>query len=300
MDRKTSANRLFLLISILATLFVLLEMTLQAFGKTTCPNEGCKIVGQSVRFGESSIFIAGAVAFGLIAFLSYLESRSDRPLINRLINLILIVSLAGEGFFVGYQTFAIHTFCVFCLIIFGLFFLLASLRWMAGENEMAAGFAAFAVVFSLHYLLLPAAAPVKPLPVDRLVLFYSKDCKHCEEIIREFDEQKISAARVVASEYAGYLKNLGIETVPTLLVNDPTQKVVLTGEETIRAYFRACAAPAAKSKNPTQSKKSVSHNAKPSAPAGSVDIFNSGSNLLITPPAATDDPGVCKQDAACK
>jgi hypothetical protein len=72
-------------------------------------------------------------------------------------------------------------------------------------------------------------------------LFYSKDCKHCSEIMKDLEEKKVTVTHLTVAEYAGFLKNMGIEHVPTLMVNDPYQKIFLTGKDAIRQYLSACA-----------------------------------------------------------
>lgn len=301
LNREKTSNNLFLLLSSLAFLFVLLEIALQSFGKTICPNDGCKIVGRQVRFGEISILIMGAAEFLLLAVLSFAARKESRSPIGRLIDLILIVSLACEGFFMGYLAFGIHTLCLFCVIIFGIIVTLSIIRWAGGARDMLVGFAALIAVFSMQYLVLPAAAPVEALPQGRLVLFFSKECKHCEEIMKELEEKKIAFAHAPVSGYASHLKSLGIEGVPTLLVNDPNQKLLLTGTEAIRKYFDACAkmekkTSGAKPPSASLSVKPESSNRGTSVP---IDIF-SQQNLLTVPSSTSEDPGLCKQDEACK
>ena len=44
---------------------------------------------------------------------------------------------------------------------------------------------------------------------ERLILFYSKDCKHCAEVIRELDEKKITVAHVPVNEYVVFPEKHG-------------------------------------------------------------------------------------------
>lgn len=299
-DRKQISNTLFLAVSILATTFVTTELVMHFFGKSICLTEGCKTTAQYARFGDVSILLIGLGTFFSIAALTLLNRNAQKAGIERLINLILIVALAGEGFFMGFLAFGIHTLCVFCVIIFGFMATLAALRALSGERDVLAGFAALATVFLMQYLILPAGVTVKLPASDRLVLFYSKDCRHCSEIIEELDEKKIPVAHLQVSEYGAFLKNVGIDFIPTLMVNDPNQKVFLTGKEMIRRYLLSCTEakkPAEKTEQKKQAKKAVVAPARDAAVT--IDIFNPP-GLLTTPSQSAADEGLCKEEEVCK
>jgi len=301
-ERKQRYNKAFFSVSALATLLVVAEIVMQSFGKSICPTEGCKVVAEHVRFGDISILLIGLATFSFLALFSGLGVYANRPGLERYINPLLIISLASEGFFTGYQAFSIHTPCLFCLIIFGIIVVLALLRLAAGEKDMLTGFAAFAAVFSMLYLVLPASGTVD-LPKDaRLVLFYSKDCKHCSEIIQDLEEKKIAVTHLAVAEYAGFLKNMGIEHVPTLMVNDPFQKIFLTGKDAIRRYLDACAE-SGKTQGNAAPKTPLPQRGKAAPPARdtgvTIDIFGSP-DLLSAPGQTATDAGICKEEEICK
>ncbi len=298
--QKQAYSTVFLIVSSLASLFVLTEIVMNSFGKSICVTEGCKMTAQSARFGDISIYFMGLATFLLLAGLSFLSRSGRKPGIERVINLILVVALAGEGFFMGYLAFRIHTLCVFCVTIFGFMVILGTLRLLSGEKDLIAGFATLAVVFIVQYLVLPAGIPVHLPPHERLILFYSKDCKHCAEVIRELDEKKITVAHVPVNEYVMLLKNMGIENVPTLMVNDPYQKIFLTGKEAIDRYLLACTASTA-SGNRARQKARVRQKTAPvsSGSGAAVDIFNQPGFLSAPTPSAADN-GMCKEDEICK
>jgi hypothetical protein len=292
-------NKIFFAVSALATLLVLTEIAMHFFGKSICPTEGCKVVAEHVRYGDLSILLIGLATFSLLALFSGLGLYANRPGLERYINPVLIISLACEGFFTGYQAFSIHTPCLLCLIIFGVIVILGFLRLASGEKEMVTGFAAFAAVFSMLYLVLPAGGTVD-LPKDaRLILFYSKDCKHCSEIMEDLKERKISASHLIVTDYAGFLKSMGIEHVPTLMVNDPYQKIFLTGKDAIRRYLAACSE-AKEEQGKTAPKPKTGKAAAPARDTGvTIDIFGSP-DLLSAPARSAADSGMCKEEEICK
>jgi uncharacterized membrane protein len=300
-NSKHLFEKLFLAVSSLAALFVLAEIILQSFGKSICFTEGCKLTAQYTRFGDLSILFTGFAAFASMAVLSLLARFYYSTSAGRLLNLVLVVALTAEGFFMGYLMFRIQTVCVFCLIVFGCIVTLGILRILSGQREVIAGFAALAAVFSLLYLVLPVGITVNLPAENRLILFYSKDCKHCTEVIKEFEEKKIAVAHLPVNEYTNFLKSMGIDHVPTLLVSDQNQKVFLTGKDAILRYLHACAtsntdASAAGPKPPVAGKKEA-----PAAkgPLLMPDIF-SRSGLLTVPDSSAADNGMCKEDEICK
>jgi len=220
---------------------------------------------------------------------------------DRIINVLLIAALAGEGFLAGYQLFLLHTVCVFCLSVLGIYVVLSLLRVLAGHREVLAGFGALLAVLVLFSLLLPAGGSALPLD-QRYVLFYSPDCRHCSEIRSELEHQRIAALHVEVKEHAATLKNLGIEHVPTLMVNGPYEKVFLTGTEAIRRYLATCGSdrvPARKTAVRTRSVGPASGPTGTALPKGTLNFFPSPGTLgqIFSPPT---DSGLCKEDAKCE
>ena len=300
-DRKTKLlyGKIFFALSLSATLLVLAEIVLQSFGKSICYTEGCKVVAQHVRYGDISVLIIGLVTFFLLAVLSFLDLYRSGPGPGRSINLILIVSLSCEGFFTGYQVFSIHTPCVFCLIILGIMAVLGILRLLSDELELIAGFVSFAAVFSMLYLVLPATATMN-LPKDsRFILFYSKECIHCAEVIKRLEESKITVQHLDVVEYAAYLASMGIDHVPTLMVNDPYQKLFITGKESIIRFLLSCNQP---QETPVQAGRKTTTGKAAGSPlpgrGAPIEIFSQPG--ILTSPSLSAEEGMCKQDETCK
>lgn len=299
-DRKQVYKKIFLAVTALATIFVLTEIIMQSFGKSICLTEGCKVVAQYVRYGDISILLIGLVTFSFLTILSVLELYTNKQGAGSFINLVLIVSLACEGFFTGYQAFSVHTPCLFCLIIFAFMVVLGIIRLLAGEREIVAGFLSLAAVFSMFYLVLPASVPVDLPTNDHFILFFSKDCKHCAEVIQNLDEKKIEVKHVEVNAYSAFLKSMGIDTVPTLMVNVPNQKLFITGKEAILRYLLACTP----SQEPGTNKGKKAKGSAPAArslpatgPPG--DIFFQPS-LLTEQSVSAEEDGMCKQGEICK
>ena len=160
-DKQPLVSKLFLIVSIVGALFVLTEMVLRSFSQSICSAVGCQLVARYARFGDISILLMGFLIFTLLIAFAIMSVKFNKPAFGKYINLILIVSLACEGFFTGFQAFRVNMPCMFCLTVFGLLVILGLLRLLQGEKEIIAGFAAMAGVFSLCYLILPVENPAK-------------------------------------------------------------------------------------------------------------------------------------------
>lgn len=273
-------RKLFTIISIVAAVYTSVEIFMQFLNTSICVTEGCKLVSAHTRFGDISILIIGLGIFVLLAILSIMENRSMNSTLRNVINILLISALSAEGFFTGYQAFHIKTLCLFCLSIFGIVLLLSIIRFLSGEKILSAGFVSFITVFGFLYLVLPAGITEKLPQEANLILFYSNDCRHCIEIKNRIDEAGIKVELLKASEYGAFLKTAGIEHVPTLLINEPYQKVFLIGKESIERFLF-------KKDNKTDKtlKRKNLHIKE------ELDIFTPTERIFMTP----DEVGACKE-----
>jgi hypothetical protein len=297
MNRRHGHTKYFFIVSLLGSLYLLVEAGLHLFGRSVCVSDGCGLVARIARFGDLSTILIGFMALGFLALSSGLNLRRQSGLLDSVINLALIAALAAEGFFVGYQIFWLPDVCLFCLSVFGLILTLGLLRWVAGWKEVAAGFASFALVLCFVGLVL--APQGTALPSDKkMILFYSEDCRHCSEIKEEISKSKFDVTPVLVREYTPTLKNLGIDSVPTLFVNGKYEKLILTGKEAIRHYLGACqpsekpipsnsGAPVSKKRPPVES--GISGFVPPLSPLGAPNpVFN-----------PSNDEGLCKENQKC-
>jgi hypothetical protein len=303
LDSKITGNA-FIAVAGLGALFLLTELVFQSFGKSICQTEGCGIVSRHSRFGDGSLILIGLATLSTLAFLSFSALYRNRSRYEKYINLVLVVSLAAEGFLVGYQIFRIQTLCLICLITFGIFLVLGALRLLYGEKDVIAGFLSTAAIFALFYLILPAGGGKVNLPEAELILFDSKACKYCAEVTEKIKANKLNVTFLSAGEYSGFLKNTGIEHVPTLFVNRKNQKIFITGKDAIDHYLfykpeasvRKKPAPAPvpelkKKALPKQSAAPVDRQVTEKEPAPFLILNNSASDFLLQ----TNDDGMCPE-----
>ncbi len=284
---------LFLLLSGLGSLYMLVEAVLQLNGRSICASEGCKVAAQYSRYGDLSMVLLGFIALFTLALLAAAGMRTASEFRERIVNLALIAALAAEGFLVGYQLFWLSTVCLFCLSAFGIFALLGVLRILAGHREVLAGFGALAALLIFFVLILPPGGPSLP-GEHKLMLFYSADCKHCTEIRKELETAGIDVEHILVKEFSATLRSIGIEHVPTLLVNGPYEKRFLTGVDAIRGYIATCRLPSPSSGSgaPTRGGQQQEHR----LPDFLAPSTGSPDAILNPPP----DEGLCKEDVKCE
>ena len=284
----------------MSTLTLLVEAVLQSFGKSICATEGCKVVAQFTRFGDLTMVLLGFGTLALITVLAAQEMRSVSARSERVINFLLVVSLAGEGFFVGYQLFRLDAVCVFCLGVFGIFVVLGGLRILSGQREVIAGFGALLAVLGLFYLILPAGGTALPRDA-KYILFYSADCKYCSEIRKELDEKKIDGRHVAIQEYAATAQEPGDRARP-----DPDGERA-PGKDlpyrhrrysTPSPHLRASPTRPAEETGVSNRTRIGKRQATSDPGAGSLVPFSPGgsSNLIFSP---LPDNGICKEDIKC-
>lgn len=236
--KKIKVSSLFYLTGFL---LVLAETILHIYGKSVCSTEGCKVVESFVKGGNLVLLISGLFLFGILFFISF--HKFSEPLISFVEQVhsgILIVALSIEGYLLGFQTFIIKEFCVFCLTVFGILFISSLFRVFEKRFEVILGFAGFISVFSMTYIINPE---INQIPSDRYVLVYSKGCPHCEEVIQFCKTHSIAIQTVEAKKLTGILKSLKIEHVPILVCDEGETKKFIIGQDNIKNYLFTKALP---------------------------------------------------------
>jgi uncharacterized membrane protein len=260
------------------TLFILLR------GDGLCFNEGCRIVDNLTSVPPVVFNLVGFLFFQLVFWGLLLERKNPGwPL--KTVRMLAVAGVASEGVLVGFQLSIAGAFCAYCLVICAFIVLL---NISLGFKQTAAGAVAFAAVFlAFSGLQLNTAQGDKDLCLDRgnfgmrpadqsypqFYLFFSSNCVHCENIIgllKTIDScsvhfQPIDDIRTLdfpglertpaysTSANRSFLKSLGIEEVPILMVKDQDGIRILEGEQHIRVYLdRICETKTPSSNAPLQ------------------------------------------------
>lgn len=214
-----------------------IETAYHLLGKSLCQTEGCKIAQSFVKGGEIILLIGGILLFGILFSLTLFEFKIfERQKRMRIEEIILTIALATEGYLLGFQSFIINEFCLFCVVIFGILLISVATRLIQGRKELIVAVFICVSVFFTTYLVNSQTATITS---SQYVLVYSKDCPRCEEVIQFCKLNSISVETVEAKKLSGTLKSLGIESVPVLFCNEGVEKKFIIGPDNIKDYFIA-------------------------------------------------------------
>lgn len=223
---------LFLFLSLTGLILTSVEFFYSLQGKSLCPTDGCLIVGSFAK-DDKVLYLLGMIFFGSIIALFLFKKYFSHA--NLLIDMLLILGMAVEGYLVGFQVFVVQNYCLFCLIVAGIIFSLALMRIVLKKNIVVpVGFAVFVLIFASVWFINPG---LKSIPDSQYVLIYSENCPHCHKVIDFCKEKNIPVELVKVNDMKGFCKTVNINTVPVLVCNCPDKKTILKGESNIINYF---------------------------------------------------------------
>jgi len=257
-------NVAYVILIMLGALLTLAEFILSLLNSSLCNSAGCRIVEGYLRFDERYMYVLGFVFFCTL----FVAERKEA--LRKYSSLLLICALTAEGYLVGFQFFVAHTFCPFCIAVASIIAGIALLKIINGVREpMLVGFCLFILTGSLVGSINAASTPI---PSGKYVLIYSRECPHCEEVIRFAKERSIPLTLIEASEVKGALGWMGIDAVPVLVCNDDDGKKIYSGAKTIKAVLTAKNEPSTKEipaksrragKTPRPAQKEITQKSRP-------------------------------------
>jgi uncharacterized membrane protein len=237
---KRNLRFFFFVVCLIGLILVIAELAFQLFNASICITEGCKVVIRQTRYGSISILLPGIAIFLVLALLTKNDTSQHKEYFDKAVSMLLIAALSAEGFLVGYQVFRLQAVCTFCIVVFGIFIVLALLWFLEGHREVTSGFAGFFAVFIFLYLIMPvpqAHLSTKNIGNSMLTLFYDAACKSCENIDALCKECDIQVNKIEASENAEFLNFMDITQLPVLVVNRGEEKKIIIGESRIKEYL---------------------------------------------------------------
>lgn len=244
---------------------ILLLMSSDGF----CFNEGCKVVDSLTAVSPVVINFFGFCFFQMV-FWGQWMARNGSGRWDILVRMLLLAGMAFEGVLVSFQYFVAQTFCSYCLVILILVLLL---NIFSGWRHVFAGVTVFSTVFlAFSMLTFSQAGGGEDLPLSKgsiasienigtakqHYLFFSSSCPHCEILLEQLENGAICNLRfnpidtIALEEIAGikiledystevnrrYLKGLGIEEIPVLMIEDETGIQVIKGGNRIQEYLQ--------------------------------------------------------------
>lgn len=237
-------------------------------GDILCLNDGCEIVESLTRVPPIVFNLAGCFYF-LTLLCCFSNGRKGSRFWLNSGRLLLTAGMTAEGVLVSFQHYIAQVFCSYCLIILGIIVLL---NLFVGLRQLFVGLVMFAsVVLAFSALeFTPSTQAGKAVLADgtfarlqretdddKLFLFFSATCPHCEDVIATIDESFTCTvnfnpvSEVDSIELDGvelstnyspdinkrFLKNLGITEIPVLMVKSENEVAVRKGKNTILSYL---------------------------------------------------------------
>ncbi|MFZ5797238.1 MAG: hypothetical protein C4563_07105 [Desulfobulbus sp.] len=316
LDHDHRRAGLLALTALTASLLIGIQLALISWqGEAACFNDGCRVVEGLTRVSAFTFNLFGLLFFLCICLLSLLTD--NRPTLARLLSLLLLAAMAGEGVLLAYQYHVARTWCSYCLIIFGLATLCNLLVGLRQLFRSAVLIAAVNIIFALLRFepvsqagldsgLTAGTAAVRPgTGAGRSVfLIYAKDCPHCLALLRKLPEYAACTIRLnpvgdppevdipdlermidfQPEKNLQLLRTLQIDAVPVLVATETDGYRILRSESAIAAYLQTNCTEAAESPTPAT---------EPSGP---------GPNILpddlesLLPPAQDEE---CRVDVEC-
>ena len=208
------------------------------FNTKLCETSGCQVVESFVYGGNDVLLAFGAVLFALLFVSNWKGYRT-------LQSLLLALALPAEGYLLGFQSFIIKQFCLFCLIVFSCLFVATLVNFFfAKRYEFRYALIGLAAVFVVTFLVNPRI----PTIPNSLTLIYSESCPHCKDVIQFCEQKGVPVNLVEVKQSVGLMHSLNLDSVPVLFCTDGSKRKVVVGAEEIKKCLMQKVEPKATSK----------------------------------------------------
>ena len=222
---------------ILLPLILLAYIAVETYAKlnhtSICGSEGCKLAGELLNFPSIYLNFMGLAAVAGILILGWLSLK--RPEFETLFFIALYAAIGFETIMFAYQFFVNPEPCIFCGGVYSGLLLIALSsrpRWLLYTLPIIA-----ALWVALSTLAIPKNMEL--ISQDGTYLIHSETCPHCKKVKAYFAEHNIPyhPIDVHSANARSLLKNLGIHSIPVLLIRRAKATTVLKGDEPIIAHF---------------------------------------------------------------
>ncbi|MGB9499972.1 MAG: hypothetical protein ACKVE4_09530 [Dissulfuribacterales bacterium] len=264
-------------IAFFGLIFITVQLIGTMFGHPVCGSEGCKAIEQAALVPH--IFEMIGIGYCLLILILVIKESQLRSG-HEFLGVILLGGIAAESVLIGYQTFIAHEFCKFCLTFATLVICMnvaMGLRHiLRGTAVIATPLIALALIS--HPVSSPRGVPVSALDngtwavcnnescknkesQECRYLIYSPSCSHCNVLLGQLSDLKCSIhlnpikklskqdTLFLPAQYnnqydtainQNFLKNLGIETVPVMIVCKNKDEIqIISGGHNILHYLHA-------------------------------------------------------------
>ncbi|MBO8144425.1 MAG: vitamin K epoxide reductase family protein [Thermodesulfobacterium sp.] len=248
--RSSNINRikfLHLLISLIGLSLIGIEIYLNSKNASLCKTEACTLVHIFDNYGVLNYI--GLAMFFYLFLISILDILNFHlGFFLKLRTYLLFLSVMVEGYFIGFQTWFLNTYCQYCLTIAVLLFLAFFLDYFYPEKEASLLFIKKEKKNQLYKIAILGFASVvfatwlvnvslKTLDLSLPILIYKEDCIHCKEVISYAKEKNIKIKLYPAKDVIPLMRIVNINSVPLLLEKVGDKILIIKGKKEIEIWF---------------------------------------------------------------
>jgi len=214
--------------------YIAIETYMKLQHTSLCDAVGCKLAGELLKFdslylnyfGMAGVFLL--MIFGLIS-LKYTQVKT-------LFFTLLYGAIAFEATILGYQFIANPEPCIFCMGIFSSLVLIALLSNTKQFLTVVA--IVSAIGMGLYTLSIPQNKSF--VIANGTYLIQSDTCPHCKKVKKYFAQEKIDYTPISSKEVnaRAFLKFVTINSIPVLLIKDPSGIQIIQGDQRILAHYQ--------------------------------------------------------------
>ncbi len=274
---------------VLLPLGLLIYIAVETYAKlhhtSICGSTGCKLAGQLLNFPSIYLNYMGLAAAAGILILGWLSLKNQA--FEKLFFIALYAAIGFETIMFAYQYYVNPEPCVFCAGVYG------SLLLIALAARPVYLLYALPVISALWIALSTLAIPknMELISQDGTYLIHSETCPHCKKVKKYFAEHNITYTPIdVHSPNArSLLKNLGISSIPDLVIKQGSQIRLINGDEAIIKHY---------SQNKEKSKEEPAGTQTKSDPTNDIPSLQKkeGCGLDSQLDALPDDKSGCEQE----
>lgn len=229
------------ILPILLLIYIGIETYAKLNHTSICGTTGCELAGELLKFNSIYLNYFGALGALFIALYGYLSRKSE--VFEKLFFITLYAAIAFESIMIAYQVIANPEPCIFCMGVYsGLLLIALFSHWRYLLYAVPAIVALFLSMYALSMTQNRAITNE-----DGNYLISAKSCPHCKKVKKYFADQNISYQAIPVRKDSNarfFIKQLGINTIPVLIIKDKGHAEVLKGDKAIIAYFEEKNTPA--------------------------------------------------------
>ena len=224
-------SRVFLPFLLLA--YISIETYLKLQHSSLCGEVGCKLAGEILKFNHIYLNYFGLLGMFSLVLLGYRSLKS--AFFETLFFIVLYSAIAFEATILSYQFIVNSEPCIFCLSVFSSLLVIALFSHVKNFAIVIA--AVLSILLGLNTLAIPQNRSFITIP--GLYLIQSDTCSHCKKVKKYFAEHNINYTSISSKEInaKGFLKFVDINSIPVLVIKEPSSITLLKGDKKIIAHF---------------------------------------------------------------